>query len=97
MLLVIFVRAKPGCPIGGPVKETTDGGKGRVDERVGCFVPKAIAARDDEIDNVGSGRTRPVAEETTRDGGANMADSGSSLQSGNGGRKDEGNGCLVNL
>ena len=83
----------PACPDIG----TTDGGTGGGDESNGCIVPLAIAARDEEVDNVRSDLARPNTGDTTRVGEANTADNGSSLQSGSGCAKDEGNGCRGKL
>ena len=81
--------AFPACPDGG----TTDGGTGRGDESNGCLVPLAIAACEDEVDNAKGNLTRLKTGEETRDGGANTADRGSSLQSDKGCNKDEDDGC----
>ena len=76
-----------------PDKGTTDGGEGRDNESNGCTVPLAIAARDNKVDDVVTDPAKPKAGEATRDGEANTADRGSSLQSGNGWAKDEDDGC----
>ena len=72
---------------------TTDGGTGGGGESYGWFVPGAIPACDDEVDNVRNDLTRPDTGEVTRNGEANTADRGSSLQSGKGCKKDEDDGC----
>ena len=79
----------PACPDSG----TTDGGTGGGNESNGCFVPLAIEARDDAVDNAKGNLTRPETREETRDGEANTADRGSSLQSDKGCSKDEDDGC----
>ena len=79
----------PACPDSG----TTDGGTSGGDESNGCVVPLAVAAREDEADNVKDNLTRPDTGEVTRHGEANTADKGSSLQSGKGCNKDEDDGC----
>ena len=73
-----------------PDEGTTDGGEGRDNESNGCTVPLAIAARDNEVDNVVSDQTKPNTRRTTR---ANTADRGSSLLSGNGWTEDEDDCC----
>ena len=80
-----------------PDKGTTDGGEGRDNESNGCTVPLTIEARDNEVDNVVNERAKPETGETTRDGEANTAGRGSSLQSGNGWTKDEDDGCRGKL
>ena len=79
----------PACPDSG----TTDGGTGRGEESNGCFMPLAVAAREDEVDNAKGNLAKPDIGEETRDGEANTADRGSSLQSGKGCNKDEDDGC----
>ena len=56
-------------------------------------MPLTIAAREDEVDNAKDNLTGPETGEETRDGEANTADRGSSLQSGKGCKKDEDDGC----